>query len=418
MGRARSGEPPRLTDLGHLARCLSGQLLCVGAILGFSWSSLAQIEARTSRAAGLSGTSLSQESRIKTQPRTSRLSWKAGLTAARSQDTDNNQSSLVRARLGLKYRQLLGSGFQLRARADVASSTGFVQSLEGDDSRSSPFLLRHASADWRPLSWIVTSVGALNQQDIHSRLLFGDRAFPAAQLWIGNARWDSTIQKRSGGWASGVAQAAVPTASTLANQAREREPSPSFWSAGFRSGYRWQNDSYVTLQILRFNYGALPLSVATDSVAMGNTGVEINAVDSEFRYSFAGWEAVSVIETNLTAALTPRLELAWLQNDAAPSGRNQGIRGKIGLSWNLGNWDLTPSYTYFRVDSDAAVATYNDPTIRTNRVGTVAGLDFARTKSFIIGVGYGERVAIREKLTQPRENFIELRLETFDVDLF
>jgi hypothetical protein len=339
-------------------------------------------------------------------------SWSISLGAKRFED-DFNQKATSDFSMGADLRYQPLELIQFRVLPAFHSSTGYTQTEDESSGSSGKLLIREASANItsRMLgqSMIRLSLGALNQEALHSALLFSeDLSFPAARLSLSTDPQAVFV----GGLHS---EAAIVTASSLSTQTQNFEKTPTFQSHLL---FLKLQKTVMEAQLLGgvFEFENLPMSVATKSGLFGNTTDSTTALDSVFRYAYKGSLASGNFKANFSRTFASGIKTAWVQNREAPQSQNQGSVVEAYADLDLSrNFQISPFYDYFRVESDATVASFNNEGLNTNRVGYSAGFRMSLQKMVKLTLSGGERDVLLLSPTQARERTWNLRLETFDV---
>ena len=335
-------------------------------------------------------------------------SWRLRLMGTRLEDPSNQKStSEFSLFASLNYKPFEMLSFNLSPRFKYTN--GYAQTENLTNTNQSEWLVRNASVDLRPSSIFEASVGALDQEKIHHRILLADTAFPAARLALSTPAENIFI--------AGVnAETAIATSNSLTTQTKEFEKTPTFNSGGvFLKLQKTVVEAELSAQLWQF--ANLPMSLATTSGLLGNSVTSRNGgIDSEFIYQYKGYEASGKINANLGTKVNVGGWAAWVRNSEAPTNLNQGMWGQAFVDIFFSkNWMITPSYEYFRIEPDAAVAAYNSDTLFTNCVGYRGGLAVEYKKTVRVSMTSGERDAVYFSPFQQREKIWTLKLETLDV---
>ena len=214
-----------------------------------------------------------------------------------------------------------------------------------------------------------------------------------------------------------VAEAAIPTSSSLSTTTQDFEPTPGFNSAGLIVNMDYKN--FVWENILSsFEYQNLPINIATSSGLLGNTTNAVNSSSSQFLYQYKGYEYKSKMTLTLPQGSSYVLKGAYVKNTDAPNDMNVGysVRNEINVFFSR-KFTLTPIYQFFQIQSDSVVAAYNTPGYETNRVGYKTGIEMTFSNLFKVGALGGERNPLFFSPTQTHERTFELYLETLDLNL-
>jgi hypothetical protein len=334
--------------------------------------------------------------------------WRIQLSQKQFQDPFN-QRQLTEFRLltDLRYAPLKEAYFSLAPK--FTYTTGFAQTLEGTNASKAEWGVREASIR-SDLSFVHLGLGALDQTLTHPSSLLADQTFPAAMIRLHSALEDNWVYALE-------AESGIPTTSSLSTQAREFEKTPGFASGSLSiKAQKMMVDLNLRAGVYQFQN--LPMSVASKSSLIGNTTVSGNGTDSEFVYEYQGAFAEMVTKVHLARRFSIGAELEYVQNDQAPSSLNQGSSAKLFSAFHLTkNLEISPFYSYFRVEPDAAVALYNSDLIGTNRVGYIGGVSGTYKQTLRLTISGGERDVIFNNPFQKREKILTLKLETFDVSI-
>lgn len=284
--------------------------------------------------------------------------------------------------------------------------SGHAQTDSDFDVNKSALFVRQASADWKIFSGMTLSGGVLYQPTVHSNLLFGEWAFPGFRIAFES---DPTYVVQ----ATAFAQSTVPTSQSLSTNTKDFEPTPSFNSIG--AGIQYDNTSILLRTRLNyFVYKNLPSNLAFQSGLLGNSVKTSNNLDAQFASDYQGLETVSEAQIHWSKTFGTRFDLVGIRNQAAPAELNQGYSSQISFDFRFNKITLTPSYLYFRMEPDAAVASFVDSRIDTNRVGYRTRLTLQYKNKFRVYIGTGERDVIYQSASQSRERIYDLGLETLD----
>lgn len=339
-----------------------------------------------------------------------KLSWSTKLSGGLVQDDLSNnrsQAGLI-FRLGFDYQ--LTSIFSLELDPRFRFTNGYIQSATPSNGRENLVELQNAAAVLSDRNYFSLSAGILDLENDHSSLLV-ENSFPALRTWLSTGD-DSLVSLKLS------ALTAVPSSASQTNNSSDLEKTPQFTSAGL--GLKANSSSFTgLLQASYFQYRDLPLSISNDSVLIGNTGfTSTNTSQSEFQYEFEGLEARLEMTWQMSRSFKYTLKTAGLKNNKAPEKKNQAyLIDNIAEVQVSRNYALIPRFQFFRSESDATVANYNDSGITTNRIGYRGSLALQYQRLFKVGLGGGERAVLIESPSQDRERFIHLTLETLDAAL-
>lgn len=338
--------------------------------------------------------------------------WYVSLGGKRNQDALSNQKTEANFSINLNASYDLTSFLNLKASPRLYFRNGNVQSDSATSGKDNTVELAEASANFHYDEMVQFSLGALNQGRHFSRMFIDDIAFPAANLSLQLGTAGTAEKKES--FAALSVQSAIPTSSTLTTNSRDYEKTPTLSMIGTQGQVVWENWS-LNPRLNYFEYKNLPSTVASDSGVLGNSVRRLSDDTSsaaEFLYPYQGFEGGLVTRYDATRNLGFHLAGHFSENTAAPKNLAQASTFQLGMDYWMGSLKWTPSFEYFKIAPDAAVAYYNEALYETNRVGYQGGLALQYKKIFVIALKGGERDVVFESATQSREHFYSLALET------
>lgn len=340
-------------------------------------------------------------------PRPLVATWSTSLSGGVIQDDLSNQRTQAGLTLGLGLKYDLTSYLMLDLQPLIRFRNGYVQSATNTNGRETLIDLRSALARLQDSNYFEFKAGVIDLEENHSKLLV-ESSFPAVGLNLSTG-------KKSVFSADLLALAAVPSSTSQTNNSNDIEKTPQFSSVGVKLAVR-SKELTGNFRASSFRYKDLPLATSTDSVLLGNTGfTSTNSSSTEFRYQFSGAEGHIGIEWEVTNSLKYLGGVSVVRNDLAPEKRNQAylLENQAQIIFS-DDFTLIPSFDFFRSESDATIANYNDPGISTNRIGYRTGIGFLFQNSFKLAISGGERAVIFETPALDRERFLTLTLETLD----
>lgn len=201
------------------------------------------------------------------------------------------------------------------------------------------------SQNWSPS--LALSLGVINQSLLRNPQFLNKQSFPGIMLHF-----------QRNGW-SLVAQQSLVTGQNLSSRYQEKEKLP--WLSSMTT--EWElSRSHWNLQFHSslFTYHNLTSDMARQSVTLGNSAHSPGVNRSEFDYDFRGINLSSRL--NIPVFPKTRIEFTsrWIQNMAAPKGRNQAAA--LGLSLEKALWNhsrLSLMGEWFSTQSDASPAHLN-----------------------------------------------------------
>lgn len=329
-------------------------------------------------------------------------------------DFESNESAkkIVNSRFDFDWRLRAHETFLLKVSPSLRLESGSVQSADGSLRADNGFQFREASASWTPFSRNLLQAGALDQSEMHTPLLVGDRPFPAA-------RWTLSLPLESF-WARLRAEGAVPTSTGLVTNQNEKESTPTLSSFGLRLGSESKRGFRIEGALNYFQYSSLPGSTAQESSLLGNTVDRLSETDSIFREAYRGIEASAFVIVPLAGTWDLLAQGASVRNTAVESGMGDAWSAGAGARWGAARgvrWSAGAEA--FRLEPDAAVATFVGADYRaTNRQGYAVnlGVSWDREK-FRVTSRLEDSDVIFINDPQSRERYFRLTLETRHVGL-
>lgn len=323
----------------------------------------------------------------------------------RRDELNQNQIFELSAELDYKYQTQNGFGLRLTPRFNY--HTGYKENQMPSSASSSTLEIKQAYFQLESAAALGLQVGAINQRTQLSSLTIGSRAFPALTTY-----WMSDYQ-RDKNWKMGLqAQVAIPSSTSMATETQQNEQAPTLNSVGVRTGFR-QKRIKTDLQLNYFSFNNMPSGVAYDSSFLGNTTNATGPQLRSFVYEYKGIDIA--LDSSLILARKLKLDLAVqaVQNQSAPQGKNSAYRLQVEtpIMFNR-DFIIAPEFQYFRIESDAYIASFNSFVNQTNRIGYAAGANMRLMRQFKIGARGGEREVLVISPTQSRESWIEFKLET------
>lgn len=331
-------------------------------------------------------------------PNNLKINWQMGLSGNQFTNTFEQQvMSKFYVLTNLNYQAL--SYLDLQLTPLLYTSSGFSQSLNNDESNSTKWLIKNARANVNPRGAFQAQMGIINQSDQHHSLLFSDVSFPALNIGLNTENFQLNIES------------AIATANSLSTQTKSFEKTPGFMSTGLSGKMKTEN-IYVFARLNAFQFSDLPLSVSTISTLNGNSGINTSGNEYAFANEFYGLESELQLEYQILTQLRIKSANAVIFNQGAPEN-NKGFSTQLTADYQM-NKDLilSPFYQYFEVQSDAAVAYYNDAKMNTNRAGYQVGLSSLINNKIKLSLSGGERSVLIENPNQENDKTWSIQLET------
>gem|GEM_PF-2704361 len=345
------------------------------------------------------------------------LTWDLAMREDMYQNPLNKENLFV-MRAGLNMIYHMTQNLSVNLAPSFSYFNGYTQTQNEVQGNGSVWTMRNATLDAKAWNALVFSAGALNQQQnsakqiVHTRVLMDDRSFPgvSAQLSTGG-NFDVGL----------LGEAAIPTSASLTTQTDNQETNPSFQSFGAFMNYK---SSRVKLELLAdyYSFTNLPSSVAMQSGLLGNTVLapngNANSTDNVFAYNYRGLETFGRLKLVLSNYWRFNIDGAYLKNSQAPADSNTATAALASLDWIAAkDIMLTPGYAYFKIQSDAVVASYNDSNFMPNMAGYAGSMTLQYKKSFKLAVSGGERAPLVDNPNQFHEHIWNLKLEMLNVSI-
>ncbi len=302
-------------------------------------------------------------------------------------------------------------GFYFLMSPSLIFSSGYQQDVydSKQDSQvgliNGNFNLYYFDSDY----FTLASFG-VNSHRKHSTLLFSvERSFYGIQAEQ-QFHWNASHL--------GVfAEYEIPTAQNLSTKTAEQEVTPHFISGGavLRNRTPFLQSE---LTVAYFEFKNLPVKLMSESTLIGNSGTAVNQTEYQFQYDYRGIEAQFKLDFYMVRNFNTKINYSYLVNNSAPDEMNKG--SDLFLSqdiYSTKKMSVALIYDFFKIDSDASVAIYNDNNLQTNRVGYLAGVEFKLKQLLSVSIRSGERDVLVENGFQIRERNIILKLETSNVEI-
>lgn len=384
-------------------RSLSGLILL--CLLGFGQYSLSNPSTKAQ-------TLTSKQKTPKAPPKSQEFTWNLRLDGLNA-SSDERTAQLLRLGVNLTYERRLNEWLKLDLRPRLNFESGSSQSVYGQEKPETYVTVTHASADFRPIRYLVASAGALDQGELHSPIVAEFFAFPEFRI--------KGIFGNGESFALGpVASYAIPTSVQMSTETGEKEPPASLVTGGLFLNLKFGKTFRSKNRLNYFSYQNIPQSVENESVLRGNTPSpdRVSDLNYNLEYAYRGWEFYTTNTITFHPRFDGKIIGQYVKNTGAENGVNTGysagLGGEIRFTKDIALEALGHG---FRIEPDASLARYASPTMFfTNRQGYTSQMNFIfRNGGFKIGALYTEAGLIYENEPQNKEKLILLRLETLDV---
>lgn len=318
---------------------------------------------------------------------------------AQSVAGERSESQLAGTSLSLLASHQLNSQFHVQLDAALKLENGSHKSLDiAEHSPKQQVLLRSAFVNYRPADWFILQAGSLDQHHFKSPLFITSTAFVAARetlkLTASQHAFYLTIQQ------------AIPNNQNLSERLGSIDQgTPSLFTETV--GHRFNGDLFNSeLALTSFGFRNLSNSVAHQSRFMGNSVVGIGQDSAEFNYKYRGFNAQLELWMALPNYWSLSLQGHWTKNKKAPEERSTAQWAQLSL--NTQKWSFRGQY--FRSESDASVAFYNNKHLGHNNVeGHGLGLEF-RSAWGHLGLDAIQTKPLRRNIFQDKATIVVVEL--------
>ncbi len=321
-------------------------------------------------------------------------------------DEIQDRSQLVQLAILPSLEINLLKNLKFSALGLIGLSTGRVQT-RFDNPQFSSLNLNELILTYSPVENLGLSMGALNQNDLNTRMLIADRAFPGVQIKNKiKISDDFEIQLK--------AQYSIPNSVSFETDRTNNESIPSFLTQGFDFKFNLDNWLKVKGNVHHFTYNDLPSVVAFQSGRLGNTVDGIQSAESNFIYDFDGFSQAYEFNLLLDPIFTARFDVEVIDNLQAPDSQSRSQWTGLGFDWYFQNLIISPTVAYFFAEADSVPALYSDVRLgRNKREGFSYKLKLNFKKSgFSVSANY-----IQANLIQPDPVQNDLRTFEFLLEL-
>lgn len=331
--------------------------------------------------------------------------WKLGVDGE-SFKNEIEHAQIIGLGLNGELRTMLLPGLMLRLKAGVALQNGYAQSDFGDTVPHNGLALSEAIVQYHPWQPLYFQVGALDESFVNSAYL-PSGSFPGAlqKVSVGSDRLGLDL----------IAQAAIPTSTTLKTQTADKEPTPLYMTQSLTLKAKpfeiWQ----IKTTVLHFKFENLPSLVAFNSVNYGNTILDLGPSTSAYAFHFDGWLVGGDSKLRLSRGVEWMMGSHVIENLNAPSSYRLAQWVETSLAFALPeDINFIPKFATFFAESDVAPGFYNSSDVgHNNRAGWAASTDFEfKKQKFKVGATYSDAAVINPTAYQTHQQFIQLRFES------
>lgn len=299
--------------------------------------------------------------------------------------------TIIEANLGARYEDWLEgrlSVVQLLTSGAASYQMGVTESRP-----SSGTAVDEARLSVTPSRWSKFSAGILSIQLSPILSQMQPQAQAGGEVGVDN-RWETRWGSFRG---SLSANQSIPTSRDSGNLIIDEFTNPLLTTATvFAEAQNDNINARFRLSAAHFEYTDLLSAAAADSVRTGSTVVGMR--DVQFLYEFRGKEYAASYRQQIGLSHAFEFRASQIYNERAPSDINKGQQARIEYIRTFDKWEIVPSLTFFRMESDALPSLYSLGAAGfTNRKGYTAGLRAIFPKErFNIFASYTNAQAIRE----------------------
>jgi hypothetical protein len=342
-------------------------------------------------------------------PKDYHVTWATSLTDSHLVDDLSNQKNQVVLGLLIDFDMEFSDWMSIDLAPNFVAQNGYIQSPNVVDPQTSRIDIINAALNIKPANYFQMSAGSLSERTYHSNIFMSNRSFPAARLV-------SNIGSPKGDHFYFYAETAIPTSSSISNNASDLNQTPSLNMAGL--GGSWGNERtfyWLYGGISAYEFSGMSQDLSTASVLLGNSGVNSSGTTYLFQYQYQGVEANLFWRAHLTRTFAFEIRGSAIENTQAPTQASLGWVVGGGFVYDINRlFEIAPKFEYFSIQSDATVAIYNDEFYNTNRTGYRFELDMKYNRKINLILGYGQRVALQQSASQPGEDVYMLGFETME----
>ncbi len=370
-----------------------------------------QLVAQNSTPVPSSGTSAQVSAQVPVKPvqeqkRTS-LRWRIS-TDARQWENSNERVLSAGFGITFDFSHIVNENLLFKAVTGASMRSGYVHTRFGEMSARNSIWISDGYVQGSLGSVLKLRGGIINQGVWNASQVNDGVPFPGL-LEIIRFGDEYFVQLMAG--------QSVPIAhEDLSTRTTGTEPTPTFMAESITIGLQPQN-AWLGLSLFggHWAYHNLPRSTARDSDVGGNTLVEVDGWDRQFKYRFEGWFAGASGQLNFSkrSYLSAHIEVS--QNTQAPEAFGAAQVAGLTLTFGLPkNVDVTSGVDFFFSESDASPAYYNSTFYgHNNRQGYAVNLaaNF-RDLGFRIGGMFTDADVINPNPLQERQQLYMIKFET------
>lgn len=249
---------------------------------------------------------------------------------------------------------------------------------------SSGLVLDEASLKLMPTSWLMGKAGVLrvDLNPVASQYFMQNQAGAQVDL---KAKTDATEVTLSG-------SQTIPTSKNSSNVLAD-EGTNALLTVGSLTGVVNfdKTKTAVRASVAHYEFTDLSSAAAADAQKTGSTVVGVSK-DFNFFYEYRGKEYALAFEQGVGLASKISLKGSLISNELAPAEFRDGTQLKLEYTQAIRNYELIPSVSWFRLESDALPSLYTNGGLGySNRYGKTFALrtNFPKEK-FMIFASYTE----------------------------
>lgn len=278
------------------------------------------------------------------------------LTRGTRVQDDNIKASTSASTLGVQFTWSIATWLRSELIAEYQFATGLAATVYG--SEGSPYTgagITEGSVTATPIENFEVSAGIVETLFNPSISVYAGDALAGFRERLGTKN-DSGLQ------ASFISYQAVPTQLGTSNRVIDDNNDAYLILNNANLGYKSRLGS-VQISYSKYDFFNMTRAAAGDSKFLGNTMIgEEGSPYAFFNYQFKGQEVALSLQANFRQDDKWVVRGALTRNDEAPEQKNAGWIANTYYEYNFKRYQIRPSLTRFRFESDVIPALYSSGT--------------------------------------------------------
>lgn len=275
------------------------------------------------------------------------------LTRGSRIEDDNIRSSTTTSQIGFTFAYNMTNWLRSDIIGAYTFSSGLAATVYGSEgSPASGASLDEGSITIIPTENLEISGGIVETQFNPILSVYGGDA-------LAGLRESYEKEFKNGFSFSLKAYQAVPTQLGTSNRVLEEDHEAYLLLNNLNLGYKFGR-SKIDIGYSKYDFFNMTRAAADDSKFLGNTMVgEDGSFFRFFRYEYKGQEVALSFSQSFRQDDLFKLRGSFSKNDEAPEKQNTGWLANTFYEYNFSRYQLRPSYTQFRLESDVIPAFYS-----------------------------------------------------------